>query len=83
MDWSFRLLVDLSTLALLAFAAHSCHTFAHTLPDKLAVTIPLVVHMVSPAMSASGTRVLVMPHAMSHSRLSPSTWTVLTVREED
>jgi hypothetical protein len=32
---------------------------------------------------ASGTNGLVMPRATSHSRLAPSTWTVLTVREED
>jgi hypothetical protein len=34
-------------------------------------------------LSASGTSGLVMPGATSHSRLAPSTWTVLTVREED
>jgi hypothetical protein len=35
------------------------------------------------ALSTSGTHGLVMSHAESHSRLAPSTWTVLTVREED
>jgi hypothetical protein len=30
-----------------------------------------------------GTSSLVVPHISSHSRLAPSTWTVLTVRKED
>jgi hypothetical protein len=34
-------------------------------------------------LSTSGTSGLVMPRATLHSRLAPSTWTVLTVREED
>jgi len=34
MEWSCWLLVDLSTLALLAVSALGCHVFAHTLPDK-------------------------------------------------
>jgi hypothetical protein len=35
------------------------------------------------ALSASGTSGLVIQRATSHSRLAPSTWTVLTVREGD
>jgi hypothetical protein len=35
------------------------------------------------SLSTSGTSGLVMPRAKSHSRLAPSTSTVLTVREED
>jgi hypothetical protein len=35
------------------------------------------------ALSASGTRSLVMPYSTSHSRLSTSSWKALTEREED
>ncbi len=34
-EWSCWLLVDHSTLALLALTAHGCHVFSHALPDKM------------------------------------------------
>ncbi len=72
----------------LHMAAMSLHTPFYT---KRAVTMCLVAHMPGRAMlwmvwktaalSASGTRGLVIPHATSHNRLAPSTWTALTARE--
>jgi hypothetical protein len=91
LEWSCWLLVDLSTLALLAGAGHSCHVFAHALPDKmgshhmLGGTYARVGHAgdgVEKCRSVrGGTRGLVMAHATSHSSLASSTWIVLTVRE--
>jgi hypothetical protein len=90
--WICSLLVVLSTLALLAVAAHSSHLFAHTLPEKTCShqTLGATFARVSPTMmwmvwktAALSARGLVMLHATSYSRLTPSTWTVLTVGEED
>ncbi len=87
MAWSGAaawLLVDLSTLALLAVAAHSCHVFA--LPDKMGSHHMLggmyarVGHAGNSVEYCSSvqvsTRGLMMAHPTSHSRLG----TVLTVR---
>ncbi len=57
-EWSCWLLVDLSTLALLAVAAHSCHVFAHALPDKIGSH-----YMLGGTHARVG---IVMVHAMSH-----------------
>jgi hypothetical protein len=75
---------------------HSRHIAATSLPTpfhtKCAVTICLVARMPgctmwmawkTASLSASGTSGLVVPHATLHSRLAPSTCTVLTDREED
>jgi hypothetical protein len=69
------LLVDLTKLALLAVSAHGCQVFAHPLPDKTCRH-----HASGGTYDQVG---LVMQHAASHSRLAPSIWTVLSVREED
>jgi hypothetical protein len=90
-EWRSQALVDLSTLVMLAVAAHSCHVFAHTLPCRgntfrLVAPVPgwatLWMAWKTETLSQTGTSSLVMPCATSQSRLAPSTWTVLTVREE-
>jgi hypothetical protein len=92
-EWSCWLLEDLSTLVLPAGAAHSCHVFVDALPDKMGSHHMLggkyarVGHTGEAWKNCrsvrGGTRGLVMAHPTSHSRVAPSTWTVLTVLEED
>jgi hypothetical protein len=86
------LLVNLAPLALLARLAHGCHVHAHALPHKTCrqhalcsayAWMCLVVDGVEHSWSTNGTSGLLMPRATSHSRLAPSTCTVLTDREED
>ncbi len=85
-ELSCWLLVDLSILALLAVAAHSCHVFAHSLLDKMGRHHMLGGMYARVGHAGDGMEKLqicpvVAPEALC--RLAPSTLTVLTVREED